>query len=144
MSMQETIIYHACKSFLFHGNTPWVKKSNNSMFDVTMGSYDGAEICDLVGLFLLHDLAKKFGSKHVGLYRDDGLAIIQSRSARIADKMKKDIHEIFKAHGLRITAEIAHQTVNFLDITLNLSNEVYAPYMKSQFKPPTYDHQTDT
>ena len=88
------------------------------MFNVTMGSYDGAEICDLVGLFLLHDLAKKFGSEHVGLYRDDGLAIIQSKSARIADKMRKDIHEIFRAHGVKITAEINHQTVNFLDITL--------------------------
>ncbi len=56
---QESIIYHARKSLLFHGNTPWVKKNNDSMFDVTMGSFDGAEICDLVGLFLLNDLAKK-------------------------------------------------------------------------------------
>ena len=54
------------------------------MFDVTMGSFDGAEICDLVGLFLLHDLTKKFGNKFVGLYRDDGLAIIQSKSPRSA------------------------------------------------------------
>ena len=101
---QETIIHHARKSLLFHDGTPWVKKNNDSMFDVTMGSFDGAEICDLVGLYLLHHLAEKFGTKFVGL------AIIQGKSARIADNVRKKLHEIFKAHGLRITAEVSHQT----------------------------------
>ena len=41
-----------------------------------MGSYDGAEICELVGLFILKQLGKTFGNKNIGLYRDDGLAII--------------------------------------------------------------------
>ena len=45
------------------------------------------------------------------------------------------MHEIFKAHGLRITAEIHHQTVNFLDITLNLPDETYAPYTKPNNVP---------
>ena len=132
---QETIIHHARKSLLFHDGTPWVKKNNDSMFDVTMGSFDGAEICDLVGLYLLHHLAKKFGKKFVGLYRDDGLAIIQGKSARIADNVRKELHEIFQAHGLRITAEISHQTVNFLDITLNLSDGTYTPHMKPNSVP---------
>ena len=136
---QESIIYHARKALLFHGGTSWVKRNNNSMFDVTMGSFDGAEICDLVGLFLLQDLAKNLGKKHVGLYRDDGLAIIQSKNARLEGKVGKDIHEIFKAHGLRITAEINHQTVNFLDITLNFSDNTHAPYMKPN-NVPLYIH----
>ena len=97
------------------------------MFDVTMGSFDGAEICDLVGLFLLNILAKRFGNKFVGLYRDDGLAIIQGKSARIADNVRKEMHEIFKTHGLRIIAEISHQTVNFLDITLSTYRTEYMP-----------------
>ena len=32
----------------------WIKKGDNPYFDVTMGSYDGAEICELVGLYLLY------------------------------------------------------------------------------------------
>ena len=44
------------------------------MFDVTMGSFDGAEICELVGLLLLNDLSKKFGKKFIGLYHHDGQA----------------------------------------------------------------------
>ena len=142
---QETIIHHARKSLLFHDGTPWVKKNNDSMFDVTMGSFDGAEICDLVGLYLLHHLAEKFGTKFVGtaLYRDDGLAIIQGKRARIADNVRKELHEIFKAHGLRITAEISYQTVNILDITLNLSDGTYAAHMKPNCVP-LYINQIQT
>ena len=120
-----------------------MKKNNDSMFDVTMGSFDGAEICDLVGLYLLHHLAEKFGTKFVGLYSDDGLAIIQGKRARIADNVRKELHEIFKAHGLRITAEISYQTVNILDITLNLSDGTYAAHMKPNCVP-LYINQIQT
>ena len=44
--------------------------------DVTMGSYDGAESTDLVGLFLLHQL--KHLPIDIGLYRNDGLAAAHS------------------------------------------------------------------
>lgn len=33
------------------------------MFDVTMGNFDGAEVCELVGLFILNDLVNKYGTK---------------------------------------------------------------------------------
>ena len=39
----------------------WVK-SENEEFGVTMGSYDGAEICELVGLYFLNELSKHFGT----------------------------------------------------------------------------------
>ncbi len=38
---------------------------SNSLFDVTMGSYDGAEICELVGLFILNNLGQKFGKENM-------------------------------------------------------------------------------
>ena len=44
------IIDHCRKSLLFHENEPWKKKKTESCFNVTMGSYDGAEICELVGI----------------------------------------------------------------------------------------------
>ena len=71
----ERIIFHSCISILsdLDGNT-WTKADNNS-FDVPMGSYMGAEICDLVGLYLLNDLGKIAEANGIGLYRDDGLMI---------------------------------------------------------------------
>ena len=38
------IIFNSRKSFLFLNNQPWEKKGSEA-FDVTMGSYDDAEIC---------------------------------------------------------------------------------------------------
>ena len=43
------IIRHCRKSLLYNNQEPWKKKNTDSCFDVTMGSYDGAEICELVG-----------------------------------------------------------------------------------------------
>ena len=75
-----SIIKHARKSMLFNGNTSWVKRNENAMFDVTMGSYDGAEVCELVGLFISNILAKHLGKSNVGLYRDDGLVIVKGKN----------------------------------------------------------------
>ena len=47
----------------------WRKKranSNNSLFDVAQGFYMGAELCELVGLFLLNELKNKFQLKKKG------------------------------------------------------------------------------
>ena len=41
-----------------------------------MGSLDGAEMCELVGLYLVNKIKPLLGSNSVGLYRDDGLAIV--------------------------------------------------------------------
>ena len=51
------IIHHSRKSLLFDKTSAWVKKGNNCLFDVTMRSYDGAEICELAGLYVLNRLS---------------------------------------------------------------------------------------
>ena len=53
------IIMHCRKSLLFDNETAWTKKNHSSMLDVTMGSFDGAEVCELIGLFLLNNLSEK-------------------------------------------------------------------------------------
>ena len=39
-----------------------------------MESYDGAEICEFLSLYILSILGKVYGIQNVGFYRDDGLA----------------------------------------------------------------------
>ena len=80
-------------------------------FDVTMGSFDGAENCELVGLYALNKLSTRFDSNNVGLYRDDGLALIKDTSRRLADKARKDLCSAFQELGLKITAEVNYKTV---------------------------------
>jgi hypothetical protein len=86
-----SIIKHARKSLLFNTGKTWTKEDSEGLFDVTMASHDGAEICELVGLFILNHLSKKFGKESIGLYRDDGLALIKSKSSRLADKTRKEL-----------------------------------------------------
>ena len=129
------IIKHARKSLLFNTGKPWTKKDSEGLFDVTMGSHDGAEICELVGLFILNHLSKKFGKESIGLYRDDGLALIKSKSARLADKTRKELHKIFELFDLKITAESNLRIVNFLDVTFDLNNGKYRPYRKPNDDP---------
>ena len=52
---EKKIIMESKKSLIFINGTPWVKKGG-SEFDVAQGSYDGAEACELVGLYILSKL----------------------------------------------------------------------------------------
>ena len=110
------IICHCSKSLLFSRDSAWIK-NNGSLFDVTMGSYDGVEVCELVGLFILHQLSQLVGVKNIGLYRDDGLAILENASGPTSERIKKTIIKLFHQHGLNITAETNLVQTNFLDVT---------------------------
>ena len=61
-----SIIQHVRKSLFYNKEIPWQKKNTN-LFDVAMRAYDGAEVCELVGLFLLNILPDKFGKNSVRL-----------------------------------------------------------------------------
>ena len=82
------------KSLLFTNNEIWVKK-DNPKFEVTMGSFDGAEVCELVGLYLLNILKTEFVGKNMGLYREDGLSTFENESGLELGKIKK-ICKMFK------------------------------------------------
>ena len=123
---ERNIIIHAKKSTLIHKQQPWQKKGDTT-FDVTMGSYDGAETCELVGSFLLSQLQDL--NINVGLYRDDGLATTNT-TPRETENIKKEICRIFNRNGLRITIEANKKIISFLDVTFNLNNSTYQPHTK--------------
>ena len=129
------ILLHCKKSFLFDGQSIWKKKSQTDDFDVTMGSYDGAETCELVGSFILSKLSSIMNLKNVGLYRDDGLAILRNANGHTADKIRKEIIREFKKIGLDITIQVNLKVVNFLDVTFDLNYGTYKPYHKPNETP---------
>ena len=45
-------IIHSSKSLLFNNTDIWIKKNGDPDFDVTMGSFDDAELYELVGLYI--------------------------------------------------------------------------------------------
>ncbi len=113
------------------------KKSSSDLFDITMGSYDGAESCELVGSFLLHEITMKYGNDF-GLYRNDGIGI-SNKSSREVELIKKDLCAIFRKYGLKITIEVNKKCIDFLHVTFNLTNGKHTPYTKPN-NTPLYIH----
>ena len=95
---------------MFKSGETWKKKSTASCFDVTMGSYDGAEICELV-----ENLERLINKDDMGLYRDDGLIVLRAVNKQRMDNVRKEIINIFKCIGFKIQIEINLKQVNFLD-----------------------------
>ena len=135
-SEEANTIIHCRRSFLFYNKEAWVKK-DNSNFDVGMGSLDSAEVCELVGLFILHNLENLFPKEMVGLYRDDGLAVSNLPGPDL-DRLRKEVVRMFSSFNLKITVETGMKVTDFLDVSLNLQNNIYMPYRKDSNTPPIY------
>ena len=124
---------HSRRSFLFTDESPW-KKKDSSNFDVTMGSFDGAEVCEMVGLFLLQQLEQVIPKQNIGLYRDDGLAVVENNGPKV-EQLRKKVIQLFQRNGLKVKIETNISTTNFLDVTLDLKNKNFKPFRKENDKP---------
>ena len=132
------IIKHCRKSLLYNNYEPWKKKDTDSCFDVIMGSYDGADVCELVGIYLLSLLASIIDKNNSGLYHDDGLNV----NGQKMDRVRMNVIKTFKEGGFKIEILQTHlKIVNFLDLTFNLANRRYRPYKKASIHPPTILHK---
>ena len=79
---------------------------------------------------MLNILFKKYNKNNFGLYRDDGLAVLKSKSRPQPEQVKKNTRKIFKDHGLDIIIQFNMKVVNFLDVNFNLTDGICKPYTK--------------
>ena len=101
------------------------------LFDVTMGAYDGAEVCELVETFSLASV----------YIMTTGCQYLKTQLERI----KKSLQKTFKDFVLEIVAECNLRIVNYLDVTLNLNDGSFRPcdkpddiiqYINKEFNHP--------
>ena len=130
---EKDIIMKSKKSYLFTSNIPWVKKGQDN-FDIGMGAWDGAESCDIVGLYILDQLKNRIKGFENGVYRDDALGVVETTN-RNAEKIRQKIVVIMKDMGLKITSKANMKTVEFLDVTFDLENEIFRPFIKPGDRP---------
>ena len=97
------IIMQSRKTLLFNEKKNMGKRCGDEDFDVPMGFYDGAEVCELVGMYLLKKVLNIVNKKSISLYRDDGPAILQNLSGPQIESKRKDIIKMFKIADLSIT-----------------------------------------
>ena len=82
---EKDVVNKTKMSLLYVRGNPWVKR--RSEWDVTMGSFDGAEVCELVGLYMLDQLQQT--NLDLGLYRDDGLGVTNLRGRPLEAKRQQ-------------------------------------------------------
>ena len=104
------------------------EKSGNEEFDVPMGCFDGAEVCDLIGVYIMNLLQTVMRKENVGLYGDEGLDILQNYA--VPEEQKRKIIQIFKSCRLYITVKANLKTADFLDVRFDLVSNTYQPYRK--------------
>ena len=107
-------------------------KKGESNFDITMRTYDGAEVCELIGIFMLSLLSKHINKSHIELYRNDGLAILKNNSRTEVEKFKEKFQKLFKEKHIDIIVQYNFKITNYFNITLKLNDGSYRPYRKSK------------
>ena len=85
-----------------------------------MDSFDGVEICELVGLYIQSKLEKILSKSDFGLYRDDGLALLRNLNGQETEKFRKNIIRVFKDIVCSLGIETNLKEADFLDVSLNL------------------------
>merc|ERR1712240_602572 len=124
---EENIIMKSKLTLLYSEGKAWCKKGTRAFFDITMGSFDGAESCELVGQLILHKLRGLM--IEIGLYRDDGLGVTKLKP-RLLEREKKKLIAIMKEMGLKVIIETSSKVIDYLDIELDLIRGVVKPYHK--------------
>ena len=105
-------------------------------------------MCELVRLYLLNALWNSHEKTDIGLYRDDGLAILRNSNPQNSDRARKQITQAFKDNGLKITSQTNLKEASFLGVTFNLSTGTFKSYRKPNNHPiyintmPKSNHQT--
>ena len=110
---ERIIIKHTKKTTLYNNNMP--RRKIGSDFDVTMGSFDGAETCELVGLFLLSQLTHYLPAQKT-----------QAGRSNQKKKCAKSANTIACKSPLKPNKKV----VDFLDITLDLRTAIHRPFKK--------------
>ena len=62
----------------------------DGLFDVKMGPYDGAEISELVGTFLLDKISVQYDKNSIVLYRDNGLSVFKNSIRKNTKELTKN------------------------------------------------------
>ena len=84
---------------------------------------------------MLNEISSICNKNDIGLYRDDGLGVMNRIGGPEIERRKKKIIQTFKKHKLDITVKANLKVVQYLNVEFDLSNNVYKPYRKPNNEP---------
>ena len=56
-----------------------------------MGTYEDAQVCELVGTFLLDEISVKYDKNSIGVYRDNGLSVFKNSTSKNKKKYSRTL-----------------------------------------------------
>ena len=131
----KTIIKHARKSLPFNKSETWMKK-DSGLFDVAMGAFEGAEVCELVGNFLLHKLSEKYseaitkaGYKHEMRYQQN----IRQNTTTTKNR-KRNITWFNLPYNANVVTKIGKHFLSLLDKHFPLHNKFHKIFNRNTVK----------
>ena len=110
-----------------------------------MGSKDGSEVAELVGLYLLSmfESDPALQDAIIALYRDDLIAIVPNNGFRI-NRIKSTIQKLVAAEELEMTDWTEGRRMDYLDVEFDMTEESFRPFTKpmdgSRYVSPMSDH----
>ena len=111
-----------------------------------MGSFDGAEICEIVGLYILDQLINSnigLTMETTGLYRDDGL-VATALTNQQAENIIKAMRNLFDRNCLKIKVSELTKSVDYLDVRMHMETGEYEPYRKEETLPKYINKESRT
>ena len=73
---------------------------------------------------------KIFSDGNFGIYRDDGIAVVDTLPGPSMESKVKQLRKVFKNIGFDVTIEVNLFVSDFLDVPLDLQNKSYKSYRK--------------
>ena len=93
-----------------------------------------------MGLYLLNEISRIIGDKNeYGLYRDAFLGITKG-SGPFNTRLRKKMEALFKENFLTLDEFEISNSVDYLDVHLNLNDNIHRPYRKRS-NVPVYIHK---
>lgn len=63
-----------------------------------MDAYDGAEVCELVVIFIFYQISLNYDRSNVGINRDDSLAVFKN----VSGPQVKKLRNVLKTYSIKI------------------------------------------
>ena len=97
--------------------------------------YDSSQIADLVGRYISDILSRIVSTEQMGLIHDGGILYMSNINDPNSSCIQKKMIRVHKFLGFKIEVSSNNKIVNFLDVTLNLSNNTYKSFLKTDQYP---------
>ena len=77
------VIFHSKKSLFYHNENSWIKRDSIDESQVGVGSYDKAEVCQTLVLFMFNKPDREYNIKNIVFHKYNVLSIFKKKKKMV-------------------------------------------------------------